>query len=194
MNSTRRRRTRQLKWILATVIVASLSTVILLFTRYQRHHDPAQGPAEGTSEEATISVGRVEHTATRHGRVEWRLSADTVRYLNPEKKAVFEGVEITFFTRDDREIRLVARKGELHTETQDIRISGDVRVSSGVYRLETPHLRYLHERKVFVADQRVRIDSDGFHLSADGLTFHLESRKAELSGNVEGAIHDSIPF
>ncbi len=194
MRSSRRRRIRPLKWILTAVIVLSLSIVIALFVRYQSRHDAADTAPAESSEEATISVDRVEHIATRHGRVEWRLSADAVRYLNAQKKAVFEEVAITFFTRRDEEIRLVARKGELDTETQDIRISGDVRVTGSGYRLETPELRYDHNRKIFIADEGVRVESDGQRLSADAMTFYMENNKADLRGNVEGVIRESIDF
>ena len=155
MTASRRRRTRQLKWVLAAVIVLCLSTVIALFTRYQRRHDPADTAQTGAPDDATVSVGRVEHTAPRRGRVEWRLSADAVRYLNEEKKAIFESVDITFFTENGEEIRLAAHEGELDTETQNIRITGDVRVTSGGYRLETPKLRYAHDRKVFIAEEMI---------------------------------------
>ena len=195
MISPRRRWTRQVKWMLAAVIVLSLSFVIVLFTHYQGRHDPSDTATDGASqEEATISVDRVEHTATRHGRVEWRLSATEVRYLNAEKKAIFKEVDITFFTRNEEEIRLVAEKGELDTETQDIRISGDVRVTSSGYRLETPRLLYAHDRKVFIAEAGVRVERDSSHLSAEAMTFYLESDKADLRGNVEGVIREPIPF
>ncbi len=193
MTASRRRRTRRLKWGLSGVILLSLGIVIALFSRY-RHHDAVAPPPDGTSEEATISVGRVEHTATRHGRVEWRLSADTVRYINEEKKAVFRAVDITFFTQNDEEIRLVAREGELHTDSQDIHISGDVQVTSGQYRLEAPQLQYAHDQQVFVADTGVRVESRGSHLSAEKMTFFLDSDKADLRGNVEGVIDDAITF
>ena len=195
MTASRRRRTRRrLKWVLAAVIVLCLSAVIALFTRYQRRHDPAETGGTGAPDDATVSVGRVAHTATRHGRVEWRLSADAVRYLNEEKKAIFESVDITFFTENGEEIRLAAHEGELDTETQNIRITGDVRVTSGGYRLETPKLRYAHDRKVFIADDGVRVKSEQNRLSAEAMTFYLETNKAELRGNVEGVIHEPIAF
>lgn len=194
MRSSRRRRTRQLKWMLTAVIVLCLAAVAVLFTYYQRRADPTDAARTGAPDDATISVGRVEHTATRQGRVEWRLSADAVRYLNEEKKAVFEAVDITFFTENDEEIRLVARQGELDAETQDIRITGDVRVTSGGYRLETPKLRYVHARKVFIAGDGVRLESRQNHLSAEAMTFYLEANKADLEGNVEGVIREPIAF
>lgn len=174
------------------MIVLCLSGVIFLFSRQGR--SPADPATDGPLDPATISVDRVEHTATRNGRIEWRLQADEVRYLNQEKKAIFHEVSITFFSQNNEEIHLAARKGEIDTETQNIRASGGVQVERGGYLLKAPQMSYFHDRKMFVAREGVRVASEGSRLSANAMTFYLDSNIVDLQGNVEGITSESIEF
>jgi LPS export ABC transporter protein LptC len=149
---------------------------------------------EYIAEDAKLSLGKIQQTATRDGKTEWRLDAISARYLEDDRQVQLDELVVTFFMDSGQEVQLSATDGVLNTETNDIEVSGEVKISNREYTLKTTRLQYQHENRVIFSTAPVVIHRRvGGQLSADALHLDLEANKLLLKGNVRGEFPEQQP-
>ncbi len=143
---------------------------------------------------ANLSLGKIRQTATRDGRKEWSLEANSAHYIENDNKAVLKELFITYFLENERKVFLNADRGVLNTATNDIEFSGNVVVKNEDYRLRTNRLNYRHQQRLIFTDDPVKILGNGSEMTADSLRYDLNAEKVVLTGNVAAAIaRDFLP-
>jgi LPS export ABC transporter protein LptC len=175
----------KLKLILLTVIVLGFGLTLWAFWASMKQ-DQGKTGITVPSPRPTLAIDKISHTATRDGKTEWSLEAGSAQYFDEEKKAVLKDIEIVFYMENGSTARISASEGILLTETNDIRIRGNVILENGDYGLKTDSLNYNHEKKLIYSDKPVDIKGETFHLTADEVAFDLASGKTRLKGHVEG--------
>ncbi|MCG6910781.1 MAG: LPS export ABC transporter periplasmic protein LptC [Deltaproteobacteria bacterium] len=183
---------RLLKFALILAIAITIATVVTIFVRYRRHTKGGEETLHGDRGKATISIGKVHHTATRDGVREWTLTADSADYMDSENQAFLNNLEVVFYMKDGDAITVHADRGYLKTDTKDIKVEGNVVVDNGVYRLETSTLSYNHTARRLYTHQAVKVWGDMFTLSADNVSVDLKSRRSEFLGNVRGVLSEAF--
>ncbi|MGD9236198.1 MAG: LPS export ABC transporter periplasmic protein LptC, partial [Desulfobacterales bacterium] len=63
---------------------------------------------DSTEPDATLSVNKIQQTATRDGIKEWSLEAGSGHYLDKTRQLLLKDVKVTFFLKDRSEIILIA--------------------------------------------------------------------------------------
>ena len=170
---------------MVTVLMA-ICAVTVVFIMYRRAAiDPEEFIASSPFK-ADLSIGEVHQIATRNGRREWNLDADSAHYLNAEKKLILQDISMTFFMENQREVLLTARRGVLMTETKNVVVDGDVVLISDDARMTTEKLSYAHENMVLVADSPVNIMGDAYQLTAESMSLDLAGERVEFNGDVKG--------
>ena len=88
------------------------------------------------------------------------------------------------------------RRGRLDTATNDITLSGDVRVQDADYTLATEKLDYDQARRRIHIPVPATITGASLTLTADAMTVDLEGETARLEGSVKGVFHgnQALPF
>ena len=170
--------------LLATIFI-TLGVVIWIYIGEQQDSTVSEPVPESTEPDATLTIDKIHHTATRQGKKEWSLEAASANYIGKTSQMVLDDLEITFFLDDASEITLTADKGILNTESNDIEVSGNVVVISREYRLLTKNLNYAHEKRVLYSTAPVTISGPEAHLAADRISFDLNTKKVTLEGSVE---------
>lgn len=187
-------RGRKLK-ILALVAGGTLlGLLVAVYAGYRIVMKSPEKLIEYIAEEAKLSLGKIQQTATRDGKTEWRLDAISARYLEDDRQVQLDELVVTFFMDSGQEVQLSATDGVLNTETNDIEVSGEVKIDNREYALKTTRLQYQHENRVIFSTAPVVIHRRvGGQLSADALHLDLEANKLLLKGNVRGEFPEQQP-
>jgi len=185
-------KSRKLKFFLISIIIISLGIIIEVFLAYRGVLDKSAGLKSAMQSAAKMSLGKVHHIATRDGVIEWSLDAGSARLLDQKKQLILDDLSIVFYMKDGKEAYLTAKKGFLHTDSNDIEVTGNVVVRNNNYVLKTEKLNYEHTRRILFSNVYVGISSDSAKLKADSIYFDLNTKKIMLEGNVKGIFSENI--
>ena len=183
---------RKLKIILLATIVIALGTVIAIYIQFRSDANLVQREMESKEPAATLSVNKIQQTATRDGIKEWSLEASSGHYLDKTRQLLLKDVKVTFFLKDQSEIILIADQGTLNTDTSNIEVSGNVVLKNNEYRLLTENLSYVHDQRVLYSKTPVRISGASAELAAESLSFDLDTKRLTLEGGVATTIDEDF--
>ena len=183
---------RKTKTALILVMAGALALVGSIFVIYRRGSQEVREIVASAEPDADVSISRVHHVATKEGRTEWKLDADSAYLMDQRSQAVFESPTIIFFTEKREEVHLTAREGVVETDSNNIEVHGDVVLKSEDYRMETQTLNYKHADRVFFSNVPVRVNGADFDLQADSAFFDLKTNTMKFQGNVQGSFGDGI--
>jgi LPS export ABC transporter protein LptC len=183
-----------LSLILASLIVIIVAAVALrvLELRQSREDGAAPPQASDAPASAAMALTNVHQTSVKDGVKEWHLDADAATYLEAEQKMMLTHPRVEFYTHSGETMILTAREGVLDTATNDIQVSGEVEIHHQRYTLSGTAFTYTHADKTLISRLPVEIHSDRLDLKANSLVVDLDTRQAELAGNVKGRIHESL--
>ena len=182
----------KIKFFLISIIIISAGIIIAIFSEYRGILDKTAGLKSTIQDSAKMSLGKVHHTATRDGIIEWSLDANSVRLLDKKKQLILDAISVIFYMKAGEKVYLTATKGFLHTNSNDIEVTGDVVVKNNNYVLKTEKLNYEHNRRVLFSNVSVKISSNSEKLTADSIFFDLNTKKTRLEGNVKGVFSENI--
>ena len=183
---------RKLKFFLISIIIVLLGIIIAVFSTYRNILDETAGLKSAIQSAAKMSLGKLHHTATRDGVIEWSLDASSARLLDEKKQLILDDLSVVFYMKDGEKAYLTAEKGFLHTVANDIEVTGNVVVKNDNYVLKTEKLNYEHTRRILFSNVSVEISSDSEKLTADSISFDLNTKKTMLEGNVKGIFSENI--
>jgi len=185
---SRLKKTKKLSIFLLIVILLSVGMVVSVFIGYRQVSNAPEMLLSSIKEGANLSLGKIRQTATRDGKKEWSLEADSANYMEAENKVDLKNLSVVYFLEDNREVYLKADQGILQTDTNDIEFSGNVVIRNEEYRMKTEHLNYEHGQRIIICDQSIRILGQGAELTAESAKYDLTADKIVLEGNVVATI------
>lgn len=185
---SRLKKTKKLSIFLLIVILLAVGMIVSVFIGYRQVSNAPELLLSSIKEGANLSLGKIRQTATRDGKKEWSLEADSANYMEAENKVDLKNLSVIYFLEDNREVYLEADRGILQTDTNDIEFSGNVVIRNEAYRMQTDHLNYEHGRRIIICDQSIRISGQGAELTAESAKYDLNADKIVLKGNVVATI------
>jgi LPS export ABC transporter protein LptC len=189
---SRLKKTRKLSIFLLLVIMLVVGLIITVFIGYRQVSNAPELLLTSIKEGANLSLGKIRQTATREGKKEWSLEADSANYMEAENKVDLTNLSVVYYLEDNREVYLKADRGILQTDTNDIEFSGNVVIRNEAYHLKTEHLMYEHEQRTIFCDQSIRIWGQDAELTAESAQYDLNTDKIELKGNVVATVPQDI--
>ena len=183
---------KKLKFILLVTIVIALSAVIAIYIQFRPDANVVKQEVESDEPDATLSVNKIQQTATRDGKKEWSLEASSGHYIGKTSELILKDVKVTFFLKDNSEIMLSADQGILKTESNDIDVSGHVVLKNKEYKLLTEKLSYIHSQRVLYSKSPVTISGAAAQLAAESLSFDIDAKRLTLEGGVATAIDEDF--
>ena len=174
--------------ILLIVILLAIGTVVTVFIGYRQVSNAPELLLSSIKDGANLSLGKIRQTATRDGKKEWSLEADSANYMEAENKVDLKNLSVVYFLEDNREVYLKADQGILQTDTNDIEFSGNVVIRNEDYRMKTEHLNYEHGQRIIICDQSIRISGQGAELTAESAKYDLNADKIVLKRNVVATV------
>ena len=185
---SRLKKTKKLSVFLLIVILVSVGTVVSVFIGYRQVSNTPEMLITSLKEGANLSLGKIRQTATRDGKKEWSLEADSANYMEADNKVDLKNLSVVYFLEDNREVYLKADQGILQTDTNDIEFSGNVVIRNEEYQMKTEHLNYGHGQRIIICDQSIQISGKGAELTAESAKYDLNADKIVLKGNVVATI------
>ncbi|MGD8256422.1 MAG: LPS export ABC transporter periplasmic protein LptC [Desulfobacterales bacterium] len=186
------KKTKKINLILLAVILLAVSTIVVVFVGYRRISTAPEILLSSIKEGANLSIGKIRQTATRDGRKEWSLEANSAHYIETEKKAVLKDLTVTFFLENQGEVYLNAEQGILKTNTNDIEFSGNVVIKNADYKMTTDRLNYRHSQRLIFSNDPVHVSGKSADLQAESISYDLNSNKIELTGKVDATISEEF--
>ena len=183
---------KKLKFFLISIIFITFGIVSAIFVGYRHISDKKDSLVSNIRSKANISIGKAHQTATRNGIIEWSLDAASVDYINDKNQAIFHDLSVKFFLKDNTNVYLKADRGILNTDSNNMKISGNVVVENDSYRLKSDNLYYKHNGRMIYSDTSVNITGDLFNLVADSMSLDLNTNRSIFEGKVAGTLHERI--
>jgi len=183
---------KKLKLILLSIIFVALGVILTVFVSHRRILEKEENIVSGIQSKANISIGKAHQTAIRNGIKEWSLDATSVNYIVKKNQAIFQDLSVTFYLKDKTEVYLIANKGILKTDSNDMELFGNIVVKNSKYRLKTENLFYRHNKRIIFSKVPVKVAGAAFDLAADSMSLNLNTNKTMFEGNVEGILSESI--
>ena len=188
MGWSRLKKTKKLSIFLLIVILLAVGMIVSVFIGYRQVSNAPELLLSSIKEGANLSLGKIRQTATRDGKKEWSLEADSANYMEAENKVDLKNLSVIYYLEDNREVYLEADRGILQTDTNDIEFSGNVVIRNQEYQMKTEHLSYEHKRRIIICDQSIRIWGQGTELTAASAKYDLNADKIVLKGNVVATV------
>lgn len=126
-----------------------------------------------------MQINSIHYEQTnQHAFKEWELDAQSAQYFKKENKIVLQSIEVTFFSNEGKVYKLTAKHGELHTDSRDIKVSGEVVVLTDEgYRIQTNSFHYRAEERKIFTDDDVTLSSERLVMSGKGMIVDLEKER-----------------
>ena len=148
-------------------------------------------PPSGTR--LLMSMEGFRFVETENGKVSWRMIAGNAD-LYENKEAQLKNVEITFFTPDRREARLLGEVATLDTVTGDASIRRGVRevriVTSEGYLLTTNSLFWRAGERIVRTTDPFKLLGSELYLEGQGLSGNADMLSIEVDKHVKAVLQE----
>ncbi|MBW2036143.1 MAG: LPS export ABC transporter periplasmic protein LptC [Deltaproteobacteria bacterium] len=134
---------------------------------------------------ADVRLHHVHHVATRDGKNEWVLDAESARYEKTENKTVLKDLSATFFLKDGKTVHLAGDKGVLLADTKEMEVSGNVIVRSGSYETTTDKLHYDYKNRSISTSTPILLTGKRVQITGRSMVFYLNTEQIVVKGNVK---------
>lgn len=192
MIGLKKKKPKTLRNVLILIIVSIIGIVTVVYVNYRKISANPEKLVTMFKPGVDMTIGDIHQTATRNGKKEWQLDAESAQYIDSEKKLRLDNLDMLFFLEDQQQIKLTAATGTLETESQNVSVQGRVELSNKDALLNTDELHYRHEKRFIFSETPVTIRGDAFQLSAESMSLDLENRKAVLKGSVRATFNEDI--
>ena len=180
-----------IKRVLLVVMLLGFAGVVGTFVTYRKTFDNPEKLSSMLPENTQVSMQSFEHTATRDGKTQWHLEAESASLMG-KQKLVLKAPAVVFYRENGRKIYLTAESGVLNKKTNSMTMSGSVVAKTDGYRFEADSAVYDHNRRFLNSKTPVKIISNRGELMADTMTYDLGTNRATFDGNVKGVFSEQI--
>ncbi|WP_455243830.1 LPS export ABC transporter periplasmic protein LptC [Petrachloros mirabilis] len=149
---------------------------------------PPTTAGPGTISQADAAISHFSFTQTKGDQVQWQVKAREARLFEQDKKAVLDGVEVTLYGSQGREMTVQGDEGTLDTATKDFILKNRsepliIRTESG-YTIYTNYVTWKDETREFRTEEPVRIVGHGLEVKGRGLLGHMDTEEFHVLEDV----------
>lgn len=132
-----------------------------------------------------MHLSGVNYTEVKHGRKEWTLKADELRYFKDNERLTFSGVRMAFYPNGENEYTVDGRAAEYDRKTRIVRLSGAVRARDILgWRLNTMEMTYDVENMTVRIPGAFLLDGPSLTIQGRGLSLNLATKVLTVDENV----------
>jgi LPS export ABC transporter protein LptC len=184
-----------LKLLLILAIVLTFGVVVGIFINYRNSSSSLQDSALTSiiDSNAKLALGKIQHTATRNGKKEWTLTAESAIMMDgKKKKTLITKPSIIFYLENGEKVYLTANRAILNIASNNMEAIGNVKVIHKEYVLYTQKLIYLHKVRKLLSRNPIKIEGSNFVLRSKSLVYDLNKKTSILQGRVKGLLYENI--
>ena len=188
-------RIRFVRWLLFLAMAGAVLAVFVgLKVRSSKNILPAV-VTKAASSDGSISLNNFEYRDVKEGTARWTVWATTATYFEDRKETILEQVKTIFFLKNGGQVLLTGDKGILHNDTQNMEISGNVKVSYGErYRLSTEWLLYNRDKELIHTGLPILLEGKGIILKGQGMRLEIEKRTLSILNDIETTLEGIVSF
>lgn len=173
---------------------AVLAVFVGLKVRSSKHILPAV-VSKAASSDGSISLSNFEYRDVKEGTARWTVWATTATYFEDRQETVLDQVKTVFFLKNGDQVLLTGDTGLLHNDTQNMEISGNVKVSyEERYRLSTERLLYDRDKALIHTGSPILLEGKGIILKGQGMRLELENRTLSVLSHIETTLEGIVSF
>lgn len=188
-------RIRVIRWLLfLSMAVAVIGIFVGLKVRSAVDSLPAIA-AEVTSKDGNLTLNNFEYRDVKKGNARWTVWADTATYFEDRKETVLDQVKAVFFLKNGGQVELLGERGVLHTDTNNMEVSGNVGVSFGTgYKLTTDRLLYDRGKELIHTSEEFVLKGQGLTTKGQGMRLEIEKKSVTVLRHLGTQLEGISPF
>lgn len=180
--------------MLYAAILFLVCLILIAFVRHRMHLKSAQTPLPPDNTDASLSIKKFSHIATKNGEKQWSLEASSASLFAEKNMARLTDISVIFYLKDNKELVLRADNGQLNSKTNDMTISGNIIATMPEYTLITENLYYNHRRRIININTPVTVSGSLIRIKADTMTYNMQTNKIKCIGHVEGTFFENFEW
>jgi len=170
---------KKLRYILLTIASLAFILVMVALVRNFLISEDIKPLGNLPPKGVNMQIENIHYEQTDQNAIkEWELDAESAQYFKDENKIALQSIEVTFFSNGGKGYKLTAKCGELHTDSKDVKLSGDVvAVTDEGDLIKADSFQYrAQERKIFTDDD-VTVSSEKMVMNGKGMIIDLEKER-----------------
>jgi len=188
-------RIRLIRWLL---FLAMAGAVIALLLGLKVHSATESLPAiaaQLASEDGNLTLSNFEYRDVKKGHARWTVWAAKATYFEVKKESVLDQVRAVFFLKNGGQVELLGDRGVLHTDTNNMEISGNVSVTYGKdYKLTTDRLFYDRDKEMIYTDAQLVLVGQGFTTKGRGMRLAIDKKSVSILRHLGTELEGISPF
>ena len=110
---------RKTKIVLILLILIVAGILVSVFVDYRKVLDKVDVSFSPESTGVTLSMKRLQQTATRDGIKEWSLDAGSAQFIDGRKQAILKNLSVTFYPKEGEPVFVTADEGILKIDSNN---------------------------------------------------------------------------
>jgi LPS export ABC transporter protein LptC len=175
--------------LISSILIACVVVVIIVAVIFKIKDTRTKDLLKALPEQIDLQIKGFVYTEVGEGDSQWEMKADTATYYRKKNLALFDRVQIKINMSDGKSFLLTADKGEMFTDTKDVKIIGNVVIASDTGdKFHTDYLNYNEEKRKFFTDAPVTMENKFMKIKGVGLTLFIKKGQLNLSSMVKAKI------
>ena len=175
--------------LISSIVIACVVVVIIVAVIFKIKDARTKDLLKALPEQIDLQIKGFVYTEVGEGDSQWEMKADTATYYRKKNLALFDRVQIKINMSDGKSFILTADKGEMFTDTKDVKIIGNVVITSDTGdKFHTDYLNYNEEERKFFTDAPVTMENKFMKIKGVGLTLFIKKGQLKLSSMVKAKI------
>ena len=170
-----------MKRIQFVLIAIAFLTLVLVMVALMRNttNSPPPKPVDIPPRGVDMQLENIHYEQTNQDAFkEWELDATSAQYFKSEERIALSAIRVTFFSNEGKIYKLSAESGEIYTNSQDVKVTGDVVVITDEgYRIEADSFYYNAEKRKIVTEDEVTLTNKEMVMTGKGMVVDLEKEK-----------------
>jgi LPS export ABC transporter protein LptC len=136
-----------------------------------------------------LSLKQINYTETREGKRRWTLVADSAAHTVENGITRIENIHMTFYDEDMGDVVLTAERGEMQSDSREVKVRGDVVVRNPQgYSLYTESLLYREAERMISTEEPVRMVSEKMEVTGVGMRLDVQDHTLVLLSDIQARL------
>jgi lipopolysaccharide export system protein LptA len=184
---------KRLRLILGVLVILIVTGIVVaLFFSSQKLKEAEEKGKETTVAESgppSIEAEKLKYTESEGGKTLYEIESGQAKFFKDESRTEFTDIRVTFFYQDQYEIVVTGKRGVLNTDSKDITISDDVKITAaGDYTMTANTLTYNADSHEISTDDLITVTGPKADFSGRGLAFNLDTEELSIKSDVSTTI------
>ncbi len=180
---------RKIQFILIAIACFTVILVMVFLVRNTLTPEKSKPVENLPPQGVAMQLSKVHYEQIdQQGFKEWTLDAQSAQMFEEEKKIALNSLKVIFFSAEDKGFTMVADHGELHTNSKDVTVSGNVVVTTDEgFKIEADSLQYSSRDRTISTTDLVTLRGKGMVMRGKGMVIDVENETLQLLQEVKAS-------